>query len=141
MATTWANDGRDPTPEERNLVEVMSGYGIPHKGIALVIGCHEETLRVHFRQELDIGMVKANAKVVGALYKLAVEGNNVAATIYWTKARMGWSEPQRHDPVGPDGAPIETRDVNMIDLARRIAWVLTQAAEAKQTEGQVEAAE
>ena len=71
---------------------------------------------------------------------MATEGN-VAAAIFWTKARMGWSEPQRHDPVGPSGEPVETRDVNMIDLARRIAWVLTQAAEAKQIEGQVEAAE
>ena len=140
MATTWTNEGREPTPEERNLVEVMSGYGIPHEGIALVVGCHPETLRRHFRQELDVGIVKTNTKVVGSLYKLAIEGN-VSAAIYWTKARMGWSEPQRHDPVGPDGASVETRDVNMIDLARRIAWVLTQAAEAKQIEGQAEAVE
>ena len=140
MATTWANEGRAPTPDERNLVEVMSGYGIPHEGIALVIGCHQETLRAHFRNELDIGIVKTNTKVVGSLYKLAIEGN-VAAAIYWTKARMGWSEPQRHEMSGPGGGPIETADVNTIDLARRIAWLLTSAAEAKQIEGEAEEVE
>ena len=49
-----------------------------------------------------------------------------------------YGEAQHHEPVF---VPIETRDVNMIDLARRIAWVLTQAAEAKQIEGQAEAVE
>ena len=141
MAHTWASEGREPTPEERGIVEAMAGYGVPHEGIALVIGCHPETLRVHFRAELDLGVTKANTKVAGALYKMATEGN-VAAAIYWTKARMGWREPAfGHEFSGPGGGPIETRDVNVIDLARRIAWLLTSAAEAKQIEGEAEEVE
>ena len=137
MATTWAKKGREPTPEERGIVEAMAGYGVPQEGIALVIGCDDMTLRHQFRTELDLGVTKANTKVAGALYKMAIEGN-VAAAIFWTKARMGWSEPQRHEMSGPGGGPIETRDLNVIDLARRIAWLLTSAAEAKQIDGQAE---
>ena len=133
-----------PTEDERKLVELLSGYGIPHHSIALVIGCHEETLRAHFRNELDLGAVNANTKVVGSLFKMATSETapNVAAAIYWTKVRMGWREPAfGHEFSGPGGGPIETRDVNVIDLARRIAWLLTSAAEAKQIEGEAEEVE
>ena len=45
---------------------------------------------------------------------------------------------QHHEMSGPDGGPIETRDVNLIDLARRIAFLLTSAAEIKEIEGKAE---
>jgi hypothetical protein len=48
-------------------------------------------LRSAFRAELDRGMALADYEVANALYKQAVSGN-VTAAIWWTKARMGWSE-------------------------------------------------
>ena len=47
--------------------------------------------RKAFRVELDRGMAVANYQVAKSIYEQAV-GGNVTAAIWWTKARMGWSE-------------------------------------------------
>jgi hypothetical protein len=102
-----------PTKEQRDQVEAMAGYGIPHEDICRLVinprtGCpiDDKTLRRHFRYELDTGYVKANAKVVQSLYAQAT-GGNVTAAIWWTKARMGWAERVEHS--GKDGGPMELR--------------------------------
>jgi hypothetical protein len=41
--------------------------------------------------------------VAGALFKQAVEGDTIAA-IYWTKARMGWTDKQVIEHRLPGGA-------------------------------------
>jgi hypothetical protein len=92
----------EPTPEQRATVEAMAGYGIPHDDIAMVIisprtsrPIDPKTLREAFRDELDAGHVKANAKVVQSLFNQATQGN-VTACIWWTKARMNWKEGIEH---------------------------------------------
>ena len=65
-----------PTHEQREQVKAMSSHGVPHRQQAPLIGCSSpKTLRKHFREELNIGKIQANAKVAGALYQLALEGN------------------------------------------------------------------
>jgi hypothetical protein len=47
-----------PTKKQRELVESMAGYGMPHVDIARLItddGIDPKTLRLHFRKELDRG--------------------------------------------------------------------------------------
>src|ERR1700719_4558906 len=61
-----------PSPEQRREVEVMARYGVPEDDIALVLGIDPKTLRRHFRLELDIAFVKANAKVAESIYLQAV---------------------------------------------------------------------
>jgi hypothetical protein len=78
-----------PTDLQRATVRAMSACGIPHIRIARVVDIHEQTLRTHYRDELDLGMIEANAAVAEALFKLAV-GGDTTALIWWTKARMGW---------------------------------------------------
>jgi hypothetical protein len=92
----------EPTDEQRRTVEAMAGYGIPHDDIALVIinprtsrPIDPTTLRGAFRAELDVGHVKANARIVETLFKEAT-GGNVTACIWWTKTRMGWKESVEH---------------------------------------------
>jgi hypothetical protein len=51
----------------------------------------KKTLAEAFRAELDRGMALADYAVAKSLYDQAV-GGNVTAAIWWTKARMGWSE-------------------------------------------------
>ena len=70
----------------------MTGFGITQAEIARMLKIDEKTLRLHFRDELDTGMTQANTRVAQALYTNAVKHNNVAAQIWWTKARMGWKE-------------------------------------------------
>ena len=89
----------EPTEETRRLARELSGLGVPQDSIAHIIGISKPTLLVHYRPDLDLGMAEANAKVSGSLFKL-IEQGNVAATIFWMKARMGWSEKVQNEQVG-----------------------------------------
>ena len=83
----------------RRQVEAMAGYGVPEVGIARVVGIDAKTLRLHYREELDTGQVKASARVAESLYRRATtEGSQaVTAAIFWLKTRGGWREtPQGH---------------------------------------------
>lgn len=81
-----------PTEEQRRMVKVMSGFGIPQTDIASQVGIDTKTLRKHFREELDRGMTEANMRVAQSLFSMATTGGSVAAAIFWMKARAGWRE-------------------------------------------------
>lgn len=94
-----------PTEKQRGVVETMAAFGTPHEDIARVIGIDDKTLRKHFREELDLGTIKANAKVAQNLFDMACKPNRdgLVAAIFWLKVRAGWSEykaPQRPEPLG-----------------------------------------
>lgn len=57
------------------------------------------------------------------------------AAIFWLKNRQKdkWRDKQEHEHSGPNGAPIQTEEVSDLEKARRIAFVLMQAAQ-KQNE-------
>ena len=84
----------EPTPEQRRMARTMSGLGLPQEQIALLLEIDPKTLRKHFRDDLDRGMAEANVKVGQSLFNMATTGNNVAAAIFWMKARAGWREKQ-----------------------------------------------
>lgn len=92
----------EPTDDQRKMVKAMAGYGIPQDDICTILGVTGKTLRKYYRAELDTGEINANAQVVGALFKAAT-GGNVTAAIFWTKARMGWSDrgPQHDEGEQP----------------------------------------
>jgi hypothetical protein len=83
------------TAEQPRTVRAMSGFGVPQEDIATFLDIDPKTLRKHFRLELDHGSIEATAKVAQSLFRMATEGNNVAAAIFWMKARAGWRE--RHE--------------------------------------------
>jgi hypothetical protein len=85
----------EPTEEQRRTVRAMSGYGVPQPDIAVHLGIDPKTSRKHFREELDRGSIEATTKVAQSLFNMATTGNNVAAAIFWMKARAGWRE--KHD--------------------------------------------
>ncbi len=60
-----------PEPSQRRQVEAMAGYGVPEVDIARVLGIDPKTLRKHYREELDTGHIKANAKVAESLFRKA----------------------------------------------------------------------
>ena len=82
----------EPTDEERRMVRALAGFGVPQDDIAGHIGIDPTTLRRRFRDDLDRGMTEANAKVAQSLFQMATQGKNVAAAIFWMKARGRWRE-------------------------------------------------
>jgi hypothetical protein len=77
----------------------LAAYGVPEHDIA-VVGIESDHLRKHYRDELDLGAVKATAKVAEFLFRKATtEGPQcVTAAIFWMKTRGGWREtPQAHE--------------------------------------------
>jgi len=80
-----------PTPESKRLAKTLSGLGVPQLDICTIIGVSKPTLHKHYREEIDLGLAEANAKIAETLFKQAT-GGNIAAAIFWAKARMGWRE-------------------------------------------------
>lgn len=83
-----------PTDKDRAQVAALAGMGIPDYDIAKLMQVSGPTLRKHFAHELDVGHVQANAKVAQSLFKQATDPlkPNVAAAIFWLKARCGWRD-------------------------------------------------
>ena len=75
----------------REKVRHLAGLGLPQDDIAKLVGCAPKTLRKRFRDELDRGVVEANATVIGYLLAAAKAGN-IAAIIFWLKTRANWRE-------------------------------------------------
>lgn len=90
-----SNPAHAPTDQQRATVKAMSAYGIPQEQIARVINIDSKTLRLHYRDELDLGVIEANAKVAETLFKQGTRDGNTTALIWWTKSRMGWREPKQ----------------------------------------------
>jgi hypothetical protein len=81
-----------PTENDRRQVLTMAAMGIMLKDICTVMQLDPTTLKRHYRRELDTADIEANVRVAQALYKNAVNHNNVTAQIWWTKSRMGWKD-------------------------------------------------
>jgi hypothetical protein len=129
--------GRPPrqfTAEERNQAEVLSGIGLAHRQIAVLIGCDEKTLRKHLGEELTRGDAKATAKIAQSLFSKAMSGDT-ASMIFWMKVRAGWSERvvQEHTGAGGDGPMcLNVRFVDRPPSETREQWVARRERELDQ---------
>lgn len=97
-----------PTEADRNTVKMMAACGCTQESIARCIGTdgiNAETLRIHFRNELDTAMDKANAKVGQVAFQKAIEGE-AWAVCFWLKTRAGWRETHNFEHTGRDGKPL-----------------------------------
>ena len=83
----------------------MAGFGVPQEDIGTFLGIDAKTLRKHFRTELDRGMIEANVKVAQTLFTMATVDKNVAAAIFWMKARAGWREKHLPEEEAKPAAP------------------------------------
>ena len=118
------------------MVEVLSGMVIPDDVICRLIlydgnPLGESTLKKHFRQELSQGRAKLRVRHSQALFKAAEEGN-VTAMIWWDKTRNHIHEKIGLEaPMPPPSDPGADPDKSsMLEVARRVAFVLTMGAEA-----------
>jgi hypothetical protein len=86
--------GHQPDLVNRRQVEALAGYGVPETEIAGVLGIDPKTLRKHYRDELDHGHTKANARIAESLFRKALGDGpqSVTAAIFWLKTRARWKE-------------------------------------------------
>lgn len=76
----------------------MAGLGLKVEHIAAVLGMSKATFdrrqadQPGVREALLKGRAKAATQVLQTLFKMAISGKCVAATIFWTKVREGWKE-------------------------------------------------
>src|SRR5262249_38727332 len=88
------------TDAMRERVLSLARVGTTENDIAKIIDCDPKTLRKYFRDELDRGMAEATAEVAGFLFANAKAGN-VAAQIFWMKARARWQEREASENPTP----------------------------------------
>jgi len=104
----------EPTKESRRQVEMMVASGIQFDLIAAIIGISANTLRRHYRQELDLGKGKANAMVAANIFRQATKDDPRCApfALFWAKTQMGWKETQvvenTHQFIERDNLDLET---------------------------------
>jgi len=98
-----------PTDKDRATVRAMAAYGIPQDEIAAVIGCHDETLRIHFRQELDTAAPEFKGQIMQRLAAIALDQSGrwddraiITALIFLGKTRCGLRETLRHEGGDPE---------------------------------------
>jgi AcrR family transcriptional regulator len=119
----------EPTPPQRQLVQVLRANGIPFGAIARELGITLPTLRKHYRDELANGTEKVIA-ALGAVVVRAALGGDWRAAEKWL-ARFGgpaWKpvEVRQHEYVGDSSihdATDEEVDRRLADIEEKRARV------------------
>lgn len=103
-----------PTEEQREAVRVMAACGVPRAEMVRVFGISVPTLEGAFKDELTNGSAQTNHQVRQTLFRLAISGECVAATIFWLKTRdlSRW-----HEAKIP-GGPVDPATKTLIDMTR-----------------------
>jgi len=97
-----------PTDAQRQLVQLHATMGTTQDMIARVLNIDPKTLRLHYRDELDLAMVLANATIGGKLFNKA-KGGDTTSMIFWLKTRAQWREKSDVNHVSEDGSMSPTR--------------------------------
>tara|TARA_R100000655_G_scaffold105395_1_gene153555 strand:+ start:388 stop:771 length:384 start_codon:yes stop_codon:yes gene_type:complete len=82
------------TEETAKQIETLSGLGLNHEQISLVVELSKPTLYKYYDQELNSGKAKAIAKVSENLFRIATGSGrgNITACIFWLKTQAKWKE-------------------------------------------------
>ena len=101
-----------PDDNTRLLVKTLAAVGTRYVDIAHKLNITDDTLRKHYKQELEEGRIDANSQVAGTLFQKAKQGN-ITAAIFWLKTRAGWKETQITELVGGvDGIEVTFKKPN-----------------------------
>lgn len=137
MSNKGGRPSYKPTPEDRNLVNIMAAAGVAQSTIARCIGgkkgITENTLRKYYAEELATASELANATVARKAFDMATKSDNPAWAIFWLKCRAGWKEKQEFIHTGPGGGPVELNVSATELLESRIARIAARADGADKT--------
>jgi len=113
----------EPTKEQRDMVKIMAGHGIPQDTIVLALSVDLKTLRKHFRKELNQSAAMVEATLASSQFARAKGSDSVAqrATEFILNTRFGWKKQETHEFTGKDGGPIETMEITDERRAKALA--------------------
>lgn len=132
-----------PSPEEREKVRVLAGFGYSIEDIALVLDRGVPTIRRLCRRELRDGVVKLNAKAIEILYKISTQTDaktgqpigssaQVTALSLWLKIRAGWLAGEEKKPVPTNNnlepVTLSSLSTNELKLLEEITQRVERAA-------------
>ena len=100
-----------PSEESRKLVKGLSAVGIRYVDIAQKLEITDDTLRKHYKKELEEGRIDANTTIGTTLFQQAKAGNTTAL-IFWLKTRAGWKETNVTEHVA--GENVELKEINVL---------------------------
>ena len=81
-----------PTTKSREEVSLLTAFGVRQEDVADMLNITLPTLHKHYKEELNLGAVKANARVSKTLYRMALSGKNTEATKFWLRCRARWRD-------------------------------------------------
>jgi len=129
---------RELTDDERAQVEALAAY-LTQDQIADYLGITRPTLAAIFGRDEDVslrykrGKAKAIGDVANGLLKKAREGDN-ASMFFYLKTQAGWRETNAVEMSGPNGGPIESKDVSALDaINSRLARIAAAEETARDT--------
>ena len=129
---------RELTDDERAQVEALAAY-LTQDQIADYLGITRPTLAAIFGRDEDVslrykrGKAKAIGDVASGLLKKAREGDN-ASMFFYLKTQAGWRETNAVEMSGPNGGPIESKDVSALDaINSRLARIAAAEETARDT--------
>lgn len=88
--------------------------------IAVLLGISRPTLKSHFARELELGPIKAKARVLQALFTLATSGRDTTATIFWLRTwlsvpgTLGKNSGRRHASSRRRGARMRSTTSGLV---------------------------
>lgn len=118
-----------PTAAVRRDVTIWYAGGMTVEQIAKALDKDADTVRKHFREELDTGWAKVVGEVVKARFKAATKGKNVTAqTKFLEKAAAVGAEQVFNAPGKPERA-LRVQPVGKKEAATEAAKVAGQGTE------------
>lgn len=132
-----------PSDATRGIVIALVAFGIPQDDIAAYVDIDPKTLREHYRLELNSGRVRANAKVIGNYFKIAigqkgkVSDQRRAGEWYLERLSGLVLEPQAGEQPEDDWADETMTDRELAAMARRGRELrAARASRSKRAKGQ-----
>jgi len=103
-----------PDDKSKLLVKSLSAVGIRYVDIAQKLGITDDTLRKHYKKELEEGRIDANTQIGSTLFQQAKSGNTTAA-IFWLKTRAGWKETNVTELSGGEGSEVKGINITFVE--------------------------
>lgn len=122
----------EPSQDLRDAIKGMAGLRMPLEDIATWAGQSVQTIRKHFKKELRMGPIEANAQIAQSLYDKAISNQPgaISAATLLANIWLGW-KPEKDtlvptansndQPMSPDGKPMQTEKL-LIEFVEPPKW-------------------